>query len=556
MYFTIQKEDSTPSLHVSFEAPKGCLALLGESGSGKTALLKAIAEQKALAGTSEESFRFLSPDRLAFPEQSLSENIFRCLEADTELLLVDEPFFHLTRTQKRNVIKKIQNLLKDFPGSLIVAVREPEEAFLLGKEVLVLKQGQCVRKGQTWCTWLQEEDYIYADYAATNIHKPLSVASAMEQALFTCGNVSRGAYPAALKASQTVFECRLLLARLFHAPSPEQVVFCSNATEALNIAIKGLLSPHGQASGHVITTVLEHNSVLRPLYELEENGLSLTILPCNKDGSLTVQDFAAAIREDTRAIVCTHASNVTGNVLPASEIGALCRKKNILFLLDASQTAGIFPIDMEKSNIDVLIFTGHKGLGGPQGTGGMCLKKGILPSPMKTGGSGFLSFERRHPQNLPEALEAGTPNVTGIAGLLASVSFLLEIGVEKIQKREEELYRYFARQVQKIPLLQYYGNPNTSLHAPVLSVNLSHQDSSKIGMLLWDRFHIAVRTGAHCAPLVHEHYHTKNQGMVRFSFSYTTTKEEIGQILHALKILSDELQQDSLPSSNPFIENI
>ena len=280
---------------------------------------------------------------------------------------------------------------------------------------------------------------IYFDNAATTLQKPERVARAVMEAMGTFGNPGRGVHEPAMAASRAIYDTRCALAQLFHAENPARIAFTANATEALNIAIKGTLNP----GNHVITTALEHNSVLRPLYELEGRGLERTILPADRQGRVAYEDFEAAIRDNTRAIVCTHGSNLTGNLLDIGKIGAIAKTHGLLFLVDASQTAGVFPIDVQEMGIDILCFTGHKGLLGPQGTGGLYVREGTAVRPLLTGGSGVQSHSKTHPAQMPTALEAGTLNAHGPAGLNAGVRYLLETGIDTVRQQEFDLMRAF-----------------------------------------------------------------------------------------------------------------
>ena len=261
---------------------------------------------------------------------------------------------------------------------------------------------------------------IYLDNAATTIKKPETVVKAVTEALCTMGNSGRGAYTGALDASRVIFETRKKLADFFGAVNPRQIAFTANATESLNIAIKGILNP----GDHVITTELEHNSVLRPLYEMEEKGVELTIIKSDSRGRIVYQEIEDSIRENTKAIVCTHGSNLTGNLVDIARIGQIAGNHGVLFVVDASQTAGAFPIDVQRMQIDILCFTGHKSLLGPQGTGGLYVREGIWVKPLLSGGSGVQSYRKKHPEEMPTALEAGTLNAHGIAGLCAAVHYI------------------------------------------------------------------------------------------------------------------------------------
>ena len=377
---------------------------------------------------------------------------------------------------------------------------------------------------------------IYLDSAATSYHKPDGVARAVAEAISHMGNPGRGAHEASLDASRVVYGTREKMAELFGTEEASQIVFTANSTESLNIAIQGLLDP----GDHVITTVMEHNSVLRPLYLCQQRGVSLTILPFSAAGMVTPEAIEAVIRSNTRMIVCTHGSNLTGDLNDLEAIGRVCKKHHLLFVVDASQTAGVFPIQMDSMNIDVLCFTGHKSLMGPQGTGGMCVRKGVRIRPLLVGGSGIDSYSKIHPQVMPTALEAGTLNAHGIAGLSAALDFIKKVTPDVIRQREEELTRRFVSQIKSIPGVKLYGNYEQFPRAPILSLNILDYDSGEIADVLAQDYGIMTRAGAHCAPLMHEALGTKSQGAVRFSFSYFNTEEEIDQAAKAIRELAEE----------------
>ena len=372
---------------------------------------------------------------------------------------------------------------------------------------------------------------IYLDNAATTIHKPEGVAQAMVQALSSLGNSGRGAHEATLDASRIIYGTRDKLARLFGIKDPMRIAFTCNATESLNIAINGLL----EKGDHVITTMCEHNSVLRPLYRLEENGVELSILPADSKGVPMYGELERLIQQNTRAIVITHASNLSGNVTDLGRVSAIAQKYKLLLVVDASQSAGCIPIDVEKMGIDVLCFTGHKGLMGPQGTGGIYVREGLEIRPLKVGGSGVHSYDREHPKEMPTALEAGTLNGTGIAGLFSSLDFILDTGVEAIHKKEMKLAKRFFDGIKDLPEVTVYGDWQNSERTAIVSVNLGTEESGQVSDWLWEDYGIAVRAGAHCAPLMHKALGTEKQGAVRFSFSYFNTEEEVDAAIQALK---------------------
>ena len=377
---------------------------------------------------------------------------------------------------------------------------------------------------------------IYLDNAATSYHKPKAVAEAVFEALQGTGNSGRGINEASLTAGRIMLQTRIELAQLFQVEDPTRVVFTSNATESLNLAIRGLLQP----GDHCITTAMEHNSVLRPLYHMGELGVELTLLPLNEKGCIDLSMLEAAIKENTKAIVITHASNVTGNVNDIDWIGKICNKHKLLFLLDASQSAGILPIDMHNQNISALCCSGHKGLMGPQGTGILALGENVIPKALKVGGTGTDSFSHGMPATLPEALEAGTQNIHGIAGLYAACRYIKEYGPERIYQRASSLAELFYNAIKEIPGIRIYGEPGAARRVPVIALNVLNIASGEITDELYQRFGIATRSGAHCAPLLHEAFHTKEQGMVRFSFSHFNTEDEIRVAIAAIKDLAEE----------------
>ena len=387
---------------------------------------------------------------------------------------------------------------------------------------------------------------IYLDSAATSFYRPPCVAQAVAEAISSMGNCSRGAYKEAPTGARVIYETRALLAEMFHGDGPEQVAFTANSTESLNIAIKGLIRP----GDRVVTTVLEHNSVLRPLYEMEKLGAELVIVGCEKAeenadeeeknrvkrlGKLDYRALQAAITPGTRAVVMTHASNLTGNCTDLVKIGEWCKKAGALFIVDTSQTAGHFPVNMQESHIDVLCFTGHKGLMGPQGTGGLCVRKGLGIKPLLSGGSGILTFEKKHPSVMPTALEAGTLNGHGIAGLRAALLYIKEEGIDTIRNREHKLMKLFYEQVKEIPDIRIYGDFSQKDRAAIVSLNLGEEDSGEISDYLSAEYEIDTRSGGHCAPLMHGALGTVDQGAVRFSFSHFNTEEQVKCAVQALK---------------------
>lgn len=378
---------------------------------------------------------------------------------------------------------------------------------------------------------------IYLDNAATTKQKPQQVIDAVVNAMTTMGNASRGAHGSSLQAARAVYDTRCKLAKLFGCSRADHVIFTSNSTEALNIAISGICNP----GDHVISTDLEHNSVLRPLYRLETEGvISLSFVSADKQGRPIMEEFETLIQPNTRAIVCTHASNLTGEIVDVAAVGAIAKKHGVLLIVDASQTGGCVPIDMEAMNIDVLCFTGHKGLYGPQGTGGLCIREGVEIRPFKVGGSGIHSYMKHQPEEYPTRLEAGTLNSHGVMGLSAALDFLEETGVQTIADKEHQLMMRFYNGVVILPGVTVYGDFSEGHErTAVVTLNIHDYDSSAVSDELSECYDIATRPGAHCAPRMHEALGTVEQGAVRFSFSWFTTEEEVDAAIAAVREIAE-----------------
>jgi len=373
---------------------------------------------------------------------------------------------------------------------------------------------------------------IYLDNAATTLHKPQCVAHAVIEAMTSIGNAARGVHPSSLQASRTIYGTREKLAAFFHCMRADHVIFTSNATEALNLAIQGVINP----GDHVITTDLEHNSVLRPLYRLaREQQVELSFLPADRKGCIDPAAVEQEIRANTKAVICTHASNVTGNMTDLAHIGAITKRNGLLLIADASQTAGCVPIDMEQMQIDILCFTGHKGLMGPQGTGGMCIREGVGVRPLKTGGTGVQSYLQEQPPEYPVHLEAGTLNGHGIAGLSAALDFILQTKLSVIMKKERKLAGMFYEGVCKVDGVKIYGDFSSGERTAIVALNIRDYGSGTVSDELAGKYGIATRPGAHCAPRMHQALGTVRQGIVRFSFSYFNTEEEVEQAIRAVK---------------------
>ncbi len=372
---------------------------------------------------------------------------------------------------------------------------------------------------------------IYFDSAATSWPKPPEVWKAMEHCIKNVGaNPGRSGHRMALEAGKLVDEARELLASLFNIRNPDRIVFTLNATEALNLAIKGLLKP----GDHAITSSMEHNSVTRPLHILNGKGVEFTKVNCAKDGTIKVRDIESAIKANTVCIVITHASNVTGTVMPLGEIGQIAKKKGLRLIVDAAQTAGVINVDVSTMGIHLLAFPGHKGFYGPTGTGGLYIDDGLELAPLKEGGTGSNSELPGQPEVLPDRFESGTVNSVGIAGLAAGLKFLRREGMESIRQHEMELTQRFLNGAKEIKGLVVYGPDELYERTPVVSFNLEGKSTGLVGTALDQTYNIACRAGLHCAPDAHKTLGTFAQRLIRFSFSYFNSKKEIGFALRSL----------------------
>ncbi|MGQ9584682.1 MAG: aminotransferase class V-fold PLP-dependent enzyme [Anaerolineae bacterium] len=375
---------------------------------------------------------------------------------------------------------------------------------------------------------------IYFDNAATSWPKPPEVTQAMAHFMEEVGaNPGRSGHRLSVEAGRIVHEARELVAELFHAPDPLRVTFGPNVTEAINLALHGLLRP----GDHVITSSMEHNSVMRPLRALERKGVEVTTVPCSSQGFLDPTDLEAAIRPNTVMIALNHASNVVGTLLPLREAGQIAHRHGLWLLADVAQTAGTCPIDMEADHIDLLCFTGHKGLWGPMGTGGMILGDRVDASrlePLKQGGTGSRSEHEVHPDFLPDLCEAGTPNAVGLAGLAAGVRLVLQIGVEAIRARDATLTQRLLDGLQAIPGVTLYGPRDASKQTATLAFNVDRLEPSDVGLRLDEEYGILCRVGLHCAPAAHRTIGTFPRGAVRFGLGYFNTAEEVDLVLGAV----------------------
>lgn len=379
---------------------------------------------------------------------------------------------------------------------------------------------------------------IYLDNAATSWPKPEAVYNAVDRFMREIGaSPGRSAHKLGLQASRIIYHTRELLAQLFHISDSSHIIFTASATEALNLALKGLLSP----GDHIITTSVEHNSVMRPLRFLQKSlPLEVAVLSLSEKCQIDLLSLESSIRKNTRLIVVNHASNVTGDVMPIEEIGALARAHKINFLVDAAQTAGIIPIDVDSDNVDLLAFTGHKGLFGPQGTGGLYIRPGINLKPLTQGGTGSYSEFEEQPSFLPDKLESGTLNAPGIAGLGVGVEFVIKEGLNNIQARGEDLTRRLTKALRGIPGLLTYGSSAADKKIPVISFNLRGRDPAGITEVLSEKYQIMTRPGLHCAPAAHKTIGTFPQGTVRLSPGHFNKGEEIDYVAECIARIASE----------------
>ena len=421
-----------------------------------------------------------------------------------------------------------------------------------------------------------EQEKIYLDNAATSFPKPEEVPMAVYDYMTKLGtNVNRGGYATAYDTESVVFECRELIGALFHAPDYKNVVFTRNITESLNVVLKGLL----HSGDHIIVSSMEHNAVMRPIRQLEKKGGSFTRAQCESDGSLKPEKLLSCLRPDTKAVVMTHASNVFGTMLPIQEVGAFCKENGLVFILDSAQTAGVFPIDMEKMQVDILCFTGHKGLLGPQGIGGFILRDELVLKidPLISGGTGSLSNVETVPEFMPDRFEAGTPNLPGIFGLHAALNWLRKLGeenllneeglkensaelgkeslnlftteqcfseaLEKIREHELHLTEEFLtllEPLEKEGKLKIFGKKDTEMRTGVVSIQTLTRELSDTAFQLDTRYGIMTRVGLHCAPSAHKTMGTYPRGTIRFSFGRANTVEEVKAAANALEELLEE----------------
>ena len=387
----------------------------------------------------------------------------------------------------------------------------------------------------------EEMDAIYLDNASTTFPKPKAVPEAMYHYMTRSGsNINRGCYDRAYAVEELVYETRQMLCSLFGGEDCRNVAFTKNVTESLNVILKGLLKP----GDHVLVSSMEHNAVMRPLVQLEKQGISFSRIPCRRDGSLILEKMAPLVKKETRAVVMTHASNVCGTMMPYEQVGAFCRERGLLFIADTAQTAGVWPLDMEHMKIDALAFTGHKGLLGPQGIGGFLLGEKLLPQmeSLIAGGTGSISHTEVMPDFMPDRFEAGTMNLPGIVGLHAGLGWIRETGMEQIRSHELALTRQFLEGLKSMDpyekRLRVVGKKDTEGRTGVVSVQTVRRELAQTAYELDVQYGIMTRVGLHCAPSAHQTLGTFPTGTIRFSFGWWNTREEVALALQALDELS------------------
>ena len=387
----------------------------------------------------------------------------------------------------------------------------------------------------------EEMDAIYLDNASTTFPKPKAVPEAMYHYMTRSGsNINRGCYDRAYAVEELVYETRQMLCSLFGGEDCRNVAFTKNVTESLNVILKGLLKP----GDHVLVSSMEHNAVMRPLVQLEKQGISFSRIPCRRDGSLILEEMAPLVKKETRAVVMTHASNVCGTMMPYEQVGAFCRERGLLFIADTAQTAGVWPLDMERMKIDALAFTGHKGLLGPQGIGGFLLGEKLLPQmeSLIAGGTGSISHTEVMPDFMPDRFEAGTMNLPGIVGLHAGLVWIRETGMEQIRSHELALTRQFLEGLKSMDpyekRLRVVGKKDTEGRTGVVSVQTVRRELAQTAYELDVQYGIMTRVGLHCAPSAHQTLGTFPTGTIRFSFGWWNTREEVALALQALDELS------------------
>ena len=377
---------------------------------------------------------------------------------------------------------------------------------------------------------------VYLDNGSTSYPKAPGVGQAVFDFIENIGtNVNRGGYEAAYAAEDVIIETREMLCKMFHFDKIKNVIFTPSITYSLNYIIKGYL----RAGNHVLVSAMEHNAMMRPLTQMLEHGVEFDRVPCNQQGELLIDQMEGMIRPNTKAVLMLHASNVCGTLMPVEQVGQLCKKHGLTFILDAAQTAGAFPIDMEKMNIDVLTFTGHKSLLGPQGIGGFLVSDEVAQQmiPLVTGGTGSVSDSEVQPDFLPDKFESGTQNIPGIYGLHASLSFLERTGIENIHQHEMSLCKAFIEKIDDLheDCIRLVGTRDMEKRGPVVSLDFQGRDNAEISFLLDSEYGISTRCGMHCAPNAHKTLNTYPQGTVRFAFGWANRMEDVDWAVKAIR---------------------
>ena len=379
-------------------------------------------------------------------------------------------------------------------------------------------------------------NYIYLDNASTTFPKAPNVASAMADYITNCGiNINRGSYSLAYDVEDTIYTTRQRLHTLFNSHDPSHVIFTQNVTMSLNMVIKGLL----KAGDHVLVSSMEHNAVMRPLTQLLDKGITFDTIPCDSTGSIQMNSIEPLIRPNTVAMIINHASNVCGTIQPLESIGPICKAHNLQFIVDAAQTAGVIPIDVKACHIDALCFTGHKGLLGPQGIGGIILTKEMAQTltPLIAGGTGSFSHLETMPTHMPDAFESGTLNLPGIIGLNEGLAYIESVGMENIHNHELALTKAFLEGLQDIEHINVIGKQSLQDRTAVVSISIDGMDAASIAYELESTYHIMTRVGLHCAPRAHQTLGTYPEGTVRFSFGYANTLKDVETALSALHVI-------------------
>ena len=376
-------------------------------------------------------------------------------------------------------------------------------------------------------------DYIYLDNASTTFPKAPNVANAMANYITNYGiNINRGSYALAYDVEDIIYTTRQRLNTLFSGHDSSHVIFTQNVTMSLNMVIKGLMKD----GDHVLVSSMEHNAVMRPLTQLLDKSITFDVIPCDKTGSIQLESIETLIRPNTVAMIINHSSNVCGTVQPIESIGAICKAHNLHFIVDAAQTAGVIPINVKACHIDALCFTGHKGLLGPQGIGGIIFTKEMAQTltPLIAGGTGSFSYLETMPTNMPDAFEAGTLNLPGIIGLNEGLSYIESVGMENIHNHELALTKTFLEGLRSITGVNIIGKQDIQDRTAVVSITIDGMDPASIAYELESTYHIMTRVGLHCAPRAHQTLGTYPEGTVRFSFGYANTLEEVDIALSAL----------------------